>query len=270
MTEKIDYGSRKPGDFMSIGNTPNDFIDRPKEDQVFLAARSHLCPVPDEVITAYSEDYAQSHPDITDPNIIRLEGMKMAISRYSECNFAMKRIILPSVKETNLSLYKKLITPVARLPQELPDSSLKEKYLPKDFKEKMRLASTVYGYALPRILIAQFGENRTENDARSQERMLKGLLLIDTLAPNYNNPVELTVALAEEVCRLDADPRRVIYHLFSTGILKEEGCKTMFKEVFDTMNSNSKILKQTYEDMLDENGEEGLHGMGIIAPSDLK
>lgn len=271
MLEKIDYGSRKFGDFRSIGNNPNDFINRPVQERVFLAARSHLCPVPEEVIDSYTAKYiknlalkGESLPDA------EIGGMKMAIDRYTECNFTMKEIILHSVKANNLTLYKNLITPVDRLSGEEPDPGLNPKYLPKDFHQKMRLASTVYGYALPRILIVQFGENRKPDDVRNQERILKGLSLLDKLIPKFDDPVEFTVKLAEEVSKLDANPERVLYHLFSLGILKEEGCKTMFKQTLDLVEKKAPILWSTYQRLLRDEGEVGLREMGIVAPCDLK
>lgn len=271
MTEKVDYGSRKFGDFRSIGNSPNDFIDRPVQERVFLAARSHLCPIPEEVIDSYTaryiKNFAKGGETLPDAEI---GGMRMAISRYTECNFTMKEIILHSVKEKNPTLYKNLVTPLPRIPGEEFNQNLKPNYIPKDFSQRMRLASTVYGYALPRILIVQFGENRDESDVRSQERILKGLYLLDKLIPKYNDPIEFTVKLAEEVSKLDANPNRVIYHLFSMGILQEQGCKDMFKKTFSTLEKKAPNLWSTYQKLLQEKGESALADMGIITPSYLK
>jgi len=250
MAEKIDYGSRKFGDFRSIGNSPDDFINRPVREKVFLAARSHLCPIPEVVVKNY--------------------GLEKATSRYSECNFTMRELILHSAKELNPRLYRNLKKTVNRVPGELPDQNLNSKYLPKEFQEKMRLASTVYGYALPRILIVQFGENRGEDSLRTQERILKGLEVLDEVVTSSTDPLAFTVNLAEKVSHEDADPRRVIYHLLSLGILEEEGCKTMFKRTLSLVEYSAPKLWSIYKNLLKEKGEAGLHEMGIVAPSDLK
>ena len=267
--ENFDYANRLFGDFKMTGDNDADMMGRPKEDQIFLAARSHMCPIPELVIDSYSQKFAKEHPEITNPEEITRGGIEKAIKRYSECNFVMKSILI-TAQENNPELYVNLVTPIVRLPGEEADKDLDPKFLPADFYEKMNLASTPMGYAIPRLFVLQrgndFGQNNQENNLN---RFYKGLLLVDNLVKKYHDPILFTVKLADGVSQLDADPKKVLYHLFSLDLLKEEGCKTLYRQIFNTIQKKSPLLKETYEEMLKQEGEVGLHEMGIIAPSDL-
>lgn len=267
--ENFDYANRLFGDFKMTGDTDADMMGRSLKDQVFLAARSHLCPIPELVVVSYSEKFASEHPEITDLKSITSGGIEKAIKRYSECNFAMKSILI-TAQENNPELYVNLVTPINRLPNEEADKNLNPKYLPPDFYEKMNLASTPMGYAIPRLFILQRGNDFDQtNQENNLNRFYKGLLLVDKLVKKYHDPVLFTVKLADGVSQLDANPKKVLYHLLSFDLLKEEGCKTLYRQIFDTIQKKSPILKETYEEMLKQEGEVGLHEMGIIAPSDL-
>lgn len=265
-SETIYYSSRLFGDLKSIGDFNNDFVDRSLSAKVFLLARSHLCPVPEEVVKNYSQAFSSLHPEVTNPEQITIAGQEATIKRYFECNFNLKSVLILAEKN-NPELYFNLITPISRFPGEFPDQSLNPKYLPLDFNDKMNLASTPYGYAIPRIIIAQFGENASQ---KNKSRIFNGLQLIDQLIPKYYDPIVFTVKLADGVSRLDADPEKVLYQLLSLDFLHEEGCKTLYNITLNTLQKRAPFLANIYQKNLTEKGETGLHKMGIIAPSDLK
>ncbi len=118
--------------------------------------------------------------------------------------------------------------------------------------------STPWGYALPRVVIEEMGRGES-NKNRTQKRILKSLGLIDRAVKTSKTPVELLVKMAEQVSKLDADPKAVLSHVLANGILIEEGCTTMFNDIKRKIHKSAPILGRTYSSLTsEERTKEGI------------
>ncbi len=244
---EIRYG-RKFGVGQTLGDRGDDFFNKPIDQQVKEMAWSHACPVVDDVIKAYGQQYSKDHPQAQDQEIFQV-GAEMALHRYAECNF-MFGYIAEVAKKFNPSLYEQLIAPVVRLPNE-PDGEHGFTYVPETHKDEMSPLSTPWGYGIPRVVIEQMGRG-SNNSERSPKRMLRALKIIEAVVKRSKTPVELAVKLSEAVIKADADPRMVLYHLLSDGILHEENCPSIFQEMINRMTQSAPKLLQYYEAMTPE------------------
>lgn len=238
-----------------------DFLELPLEEQVLRLGWSHACPVVEDVIQAYGNAWAKDHPNAL-PSEIREQGLLMTRARYAECNFVFG-LVLESARKLNPALFEQLESPVERLPGELfgiPDS----KFVPDSTKKMMAPLSTLWGYALPRVIIEEMGRGEN-NKFRTPGRMLKSLNMIDQAVKSSKDPIVLVVKLAEMAAKNEGDPKEILSHLLSAGILKEENCKTMFKEVVKTMHKRAKILSKVY-DLL---SPEEFKDFDIVSPDQL-
>ncbi len=119
--------------------------------------------------------------------------------------------------------------------------------------------STLWGYALPRIVIEQMGRGKN-NEERTQGRVFKALDIIDKAVTKSRNPIELVVKIAERVSQLNADPKAVLSHLLAAGILHEENCKTMLKAIITEMEKSAPTLNSVYKSLTLEKKQE----LGIV------
>jgi hypothetical protein len=239
-----------------------DFLELPLEEQVLQLGWSHACPVVEDVIQTYGKSWAETHP-IALPSKIREHGLLMTRSRYAECNFVFG-LIVESARNSKPELFEQLEKTTERLPGEpfgIPNSI----FAPESAKKQMAPLSTPWGYALPRVVIEQMGRGEN-NKFRKPERMLKALDMIDTAVQKSKNPIELAVNLAEMSALEDGNPMAILSHLLSPGILKEENCKTMFKEVIKTMYENGKTLSKAYNSLTPDDFEK----FDIVSPNKLK
>lgn len=241
---------RRFGRGQMLGDQGDDFFKKPIDQQVKEMAWSHACPVVDDVIRAYGEQFAKDHPQATDPQIFQ-GGAEMALRRYAECNF-MFGYIAEVAKKLNPLLYEQLNTPVRRLTTE-PDGEHGSTYVPETHKYEMSPLSTPWGYGIPRLIIEQMGRG-PNNSERSVERVLKALDIIEEVVPQSNTPIELAIKLSEAVIQKDAsaDPKMVLYHLLSDGILHEENCPSIFQEMVNEMSRSAPTLLKHYENMISE------------------
>lgn len=208
-----------------LGDSGEGFVNKSLKDQVLEMGWSHACPVVDEVAKEY--------------------GPEWTLKRYAECNFVFG-LVTEAARDLNPELYKLLITPVLRLNNELPEGQFKPNLIPESFYKEMSPLSTPWGYAIPRVIIEEMG--RGENNLnRTPKRILRALSLIDKAVKSSKTPIELLVKLAESVSRFDADPRAVLSHTLATGILQEEGCKSIFDEIKERIDIFAPVLKRIYD-----------------------
>lgn len=220
-----------------LGNSGEDFVDKPLDDQVLDVGWSHACPVVDEVVKEY--------------------GAEWTLKRYAECNFVFG-LVVESAKDLNPKLHKMLTTPVPRLKDELPGREFKPQLIPKSFEDEMSPLSTPWGYAIPRVVIEGMGRGDNNND-RTPERILKTLNLIDEVVKKAKTPVDLLVYLSEKVIDVGADPKVILSHVLVSGVLAEEGCWSIFKKIKSVIDKKAPRLKNTYDRMsLEEKSKEGI------------
>ena len=221
-----------------LGDKGAGFFDKPLADQVVEMGWSHACPVIDEVAREY--------------------GPEWTLKRYAECNFVFG-LIVESARDLSPELHKQLTTPVARLEGEKPGREFKSEFIPDNFYKEMSPLSTPWGYALPRVVTEEMGRGENNKD-RSQKRILRALSIIDKAVKSSKTPVELLVKMAEQVSKLDADPKAVLSHILANGILLEEGCKAMFDDIKHRIDKSAPVLRGAYDSM----SEEERQAEGII------
>ena len=229
------------GEGTFLGDKDDNFFGQPIKRRVEQMAWSHACPVREEVIGKYGEEWA--------------------LRRYAECNFVFG-LIIESAAGCNFPLYFRLLEPVNRVETENPSPNIKPKNVPPNFGMFMSPMSTPYGYALPRVLIEQFGRD----DKRTGDRIFRGLKIVDRKVKIHTDPIGLLVSVGEAVIKADADSEAVVSHILSKGILEEEGCVTMFKKIMSQMKSRASLLWLTYQKMLSDKKWKN----EIIRPEDLE
>lgn len=239
-----------------IGDDGDDFLDKPLDQQVKELAWSHACFVSDDVIVAYGKNFANNNPYSSSEKVFEV-GATLTKERYAECNFTFG-LILEAAKQNNPLLYQELIKPVERLENELPGEHNPQN-VPSSFEKQMSPMTTPVGYALPRVAIEQMGRGE-KNAERTQERMLKALNSIDTCVESSKTPIELVINLSERVANMDANPKTVLYHLLSAGILKEENCLSMFKEMVKELRKSAPTLSKIYDSMSSQEKKD----LGIV------
>ena len=258
MAENDTRYDREFGEGTLIGDNGENFFDKPLEQQVKELAWSHACPIPEEVIVAYGEKFADQNAN-SSPKEIFEGGATLAKERYAECNFVFK-IIVETAKQENPSLYQDLIKPVERLENE-PLGEYNHKNVPVSFENQMSPMSTPAGYALPRVAIEQMGTRKE----RSPERIQKALEAIDITVRSSTTPIELVINLSEKVSTMDADPKTVLYHLLSKEILEEENCVSIFKEMIKELRKSAPTLSKVYDSMSTEEKK----ALGIVDEEEI-
>lgn len=195
----------------------------------------HACPRPDEVMDEYDTP----------------ERPERTFERYFSCNAWHEWAILGQSKRLNPELYDLLVTPVPRLPGE-PVGVYEPKAVPPSHKYQMSPLSTPWGYALSRVLIEQFGRDENCSGARINE----GLEILTEVIQMSQTPIELLANLAEIVTtRGQADPTEVLNHILAPGILNEENCRTMFREIVDMLKIKAPKLWSQYEKIAQSGGK---------------
>lgn len=220
-----------------LGDLGEKFFDKPLSEQVLEMGWSHACPVINEVSKEFTPEWT--------------------LKRYAECNFVFG-LVIEAAKDLNSKLYKLLTTSVPRLENELPGRNFKPELIPESFAKEISPLSTPWGYAIPRVIIEEMGRGKNNSD-RTPERILRALNLVDKAVKSSETPIELLINLSESVSKLDADPKAVLSHTLASGILLEEGCKTMFNEVKQLIDKSAPTLRKVYGAMSpEERTKEGI------------
>lgn len=183
-------------------------------------------------------------------------GLEWVIKRYWECNF-WSTWILEQVKVENSQLAVQLLTPVS-LPVEHPAKGYDPDSVPASYLTTIFPASTPWGYALSRVLIEQLGRQWRVGE----ERVSKGLRLLNEAIKASSTPVEFLVVLADKVTKADAGPTAVLSHVFAVE-LEEEGKLFLVKQVAEEVKEKASELWQHYLSLSLQEREKA----GIIATS---
>lgn len=210
-----------------------NFLDLPIEEQVVRLGWSHACPIVDQVIRDYGPEWTRQ--------------------RYAECNFIFG-LVVESAKDLNPQLAQKLTMAVPRLPDE-PPGIFDPRFTPEIHKSEMSPLSTLWGYAIPRVITEEMGRGKNNED-RTSERMLKALEIVDEIIKESESPIELAVKLSEAVSKSKADPKAVLGHLLAANLLEEENCRTMFETTAKKMKESAPVLNKVYESLSGQEKKE--------------
>lgn len=218
-----DFGSSKTG----VGHP--ELFQGAYLPRTYIQAAWHACPKPNGVMASYDTP----------------EKPERTFQRYFSCDAWHTWAILEQSRRSNPDLYRQLTTPVPRLRDE-PVGLYEPEAVPPSHQYEMSPLSTPWGYALSRVLIEQFGRD----EACTGDRITSGLSMLVAVIPNSKTPIELLSTLANIVTtKGQADPETVLSHILSPGILKEENCRTMYKEIATSLRQNAPLLWKTYVDL---------------------
>lgn len=191
------------------------------------------------------------------PLVTKEYGIDWTIHRYKECNF-VGYVIMEQAKDLNPALSKQLSRPIRR-PADEPAQGFDPEFVPKTHFTSLSLGSTPWGYAAPRVLIEQFG--RKEPWKVGEERVNKGLEILNETITQSSTPAEFLAVLADKVTHADADPTAVLSHVFAIE-LKNEGAFFLVKRVANEMKAKAPELWSHYLSLT----SEVTKAAGIIFP----
>lgn len=228
------------GEVLSQNGPNSDFFDRPVEEQAELLGWFHGCPVTHELID----------PQNLNPG----RGPEAMLRRYAETNFWFNFIRNES-REPNSDLYFSLGNPIVRKAHEPVGKhdllSVAAKHL-----LEMSPMNTLAGYALPRVFIEQLGRSDEITKEEAQNRLARGLKILETVLPKARTPNDLLALLSEAVIEADTDPMSVLGHALSRGWLEEENAETMLQDLKQKLREKAPKLWQFYLGLSEEEKEE--------------
>jgi hypothetical protein len=236
------------GDF--LGDDPA-IQDLSPNERVYISAWRHGCPMPDGVIEYYGQKWLDNQRKLGDESEyseaeIEAQGIALTRRRYDECNFVYNTVIRDAVframeqGENKRDLYVQLFGLEDRAEDE-PLGYAEPGRVPELATEVRPPLSRLVGYALPRVLIEQFGWGFGVE--RNPERYLQGLDLLDRAVAQANTPEELLAILGNQVVRADAEAGIVIGHMLAPGIEDEQNNHAEFARVRAAIRKHSPTLR---------------------------
>ena len=226
-----------------LGDRGDNFFNQPLEIRVRQMGWSQACPIVPEVIKEYGKSWKKEHPEASRKEV-KQKGEEMARQRYAECNFVFG-MITEAAKVGNPDLYEKLLTPSPRVDDERVGIYYRG-YVPKTHSEELSPLSTLWGYALPRVILEQMGRGEN-NEERNAERVIEAMKMIDEEVRVARNPEELVAKVAERAVNGSTDPKAILGHLLSTGVYEEENCREMAITIYQAMRDFSPKLTEVYD-----------------------
>lgn len=166
------------GHGMYIGSVIKDpsFFEASPDEQAQILGWANGCPVVNELIA----------PDNRGPETMR--------DRYGEVNFWF-RYVLHEAYEHNLELANKLNLNVKRSD---PAGHFEKESVPQAYEQEMAPMGTLPGYAIPRLLIKQFGNPKAINGG---SRLSRGIEVLEKSVAEADSPAQLLALVAEGLYR---------------------------------------------------------------------
>ncbi len=157
-------------------------------------------------------------------------GAEAMEGRYGEVAFWFGQILDMAGKK-NPKLLDRLMLSFPRYSGE-PPIKYEPESVPDSYEDEMGPMNTLWGYAIPRVLIEQFrgkGDAPDDDMKSAQDRLARGLEILEEVVKGSVTPVDLMVNLSDRVCRADADPKAVLHHIMSQGKFEEENSRAMWE-----------------------------------------
>jgi len=171
--------------------------------QAETAAEANGCPVAQELIAE--------------------RGAEAMLKRYASVNFWFVHITEVAA-ERNVDLYQQLTAHIPRRADE-PVGKFEPESVPANYAEEMAPMGTLYGWALPRLLIKQIGDSGHKESAG---RMTRGLTILEQAMDGADDPIQLLARFAEGIAQAgDVPPTEVLQGTLSAGWLEEHNAMSM-------------------------------------------
>lgn len=224
--EKLEFGN---GSF--VGNALNDptFYDLSVREQAKIVGWAISCPVAEELT------------DPQNPNPGR--GPDVMLNRYGELAFWSGQINRIA-KEFNTDLHVQLTQSVRRLQSE-PVGKYEPESVSESYISEIPPTKTLVGYTLPRLMTKQLG-GKEVSPAEKQDRLVRGLDILERSMIAAQSPEELLAFSAEAMAQADVDPRIVLSTILNTGWYKEQNADSMVTALKAALQADAPQLWQLY------------------------
>jgi len=231
--EKIQFGE---GSFVGEISRDPSFFELPEREQAKIIGWANSCPITDEL----------TDPDNPSPG----RGPEAMRQRYAELNFWFG-FIEREVTRLNPSLHESFTRPVRREATE-PVGKHEPENVPEWHARNISPMGTLTGYALPRIFVEQLGTHKGISREEIQDRLLRGLDVLEAAIPEAKTPAELLAITAEGLLHADCTPQEVMKHTFSAGWIEEHNAYRMMGNFKLMMNYRAPKLAETYNSLNEE------------------
>lgn len=231
--ENIQFGE---GSFVGEISRDPSFFDLPARERAKIIGWANSCPITDEL----------TDPDNPNPS----RGPEAMEQRYAEVNFWFGFIARES-QRLNPNLHDSLMRPVRREISE-PVGKHEPENVPDWHERKISPMGTLAGYALPRIFVEQLGTHKGIPREKVQERMLRGLDVLEVAIPQAVTPNELLALVAEGLMHADCSPEEIMKHTFSAGWIAEHNAQRMMGEFKLMTHFRAPELDKAYSTLSEE------------------
>lgn len=186
---------------------------------------------------------------LTDPaNTKPGRGSEAMIDRYGEVSFWFSELT-SILRKQNPELASKITQSVARHDGDRERMiAFDEPSIPDDYFEQMRPLGTLYGYALPRVMIEEIrgNEESAQDNTAVQDRLVAGIEAFKSVCHDATDPYELTARFSEALAQLDGNPKAILGHALPPGWLEEHGANWMFNDMREAVKKYAPTLWQDY------------------------
>jgi hypothetical protein len=201
-----------------------DFFDLPLEERVHRMAWSDSCPIVEEVVQE--------------------RGLEASEERYGQLN-KWFRIMVHEAEQHNPDLAHQLVTPLPRRPDE-PVGKYEPDSVPSNHAEFIAPMSTIYGWALTRILLEQFGLDKKIPKSAKQERMWRGIATMHDAIKVARDPYELLARMAEGIACADVDPKDVLKNILRIDWYREHNARNQVTALTRTLADVAPTVWKAY------------------------
>lgn len=193
-----------------------------------LLAIYHACPIPAAVARYYATT--------------GIDGHLAGFNRYNECNIVTARL-WNLVASRNPTLYHKLTSWKKRNIHESVGHFEKGR-VPQEHLSQLSPLSTIFGYAISRIIIEIMNFNKKEGF--SQENIW---ILLPTYIDYSDDPERLLALLSNFAIAVGVSPTIVFHHIFAQGVMDEEGTTNDFRVLSDALDGVDPKVMKIYQDL---------------------
>ncbi len=170
---------------------------------------------------------------LTVEELIEERGGEAMRDRYGSINFWFGEIGR-LVQEVNFPLYEDFNLPIRRLPNE-PIGKHEDQSIPDSAHSEIPPSGRLAGYALSRLFIEQIGLNQDVPRLWVQQRMVRGMDIVEEAATRATTPLELLALTAAGILdKGDVDPLMILKQVFSRAwqdAHNSDSTMTAFKSV---------------------------------------
>jgi hypothetical protein len=231
--ENIQFGE---GNFIEEISRDPGFFDLPVREQAKIIGWADSCPITDEL----------TDPENSDPG----RGPEAMLQRYAEVNFWFS-FIARETDRLNPKLHESLMRPVRREIGE-PVGKHEPNNVPDWHARKISPMGTLPGYALPRIFVEQIGTHKGISRDEVQDRLLRGLDIMEAAIVQAKTPNELLALVAEGLLHADCTPGEIMKHTFSAGWIEEHNAHRMMGQFKLMAQHRAPDLINAYNSLTEE------------------